>query len=167
MTPCSANRGVQSNFRRLRTDGYGLALMASDSSIGPRTRSSPALPHRRGHLNLNSVSSFGSGLLAGAIRVRLQLHTVLMTENYGTATWRYWQKILNDAGPRRTYRARPPVLVRARLLFELDGAVWIGGTATRLGFDGAIFVENTDRRCQTIGVWLSPVDVWWAGKRVT
>lgn len=89
-----------------------------------------------------------------------------MAEDYGTATWRYWLKIRNDAGPRSTYRARPPVPVRARLLFEHDGAVWIGGTATRLGFDGAIFVENTDRRCQTIGVWLSPVDIWWAGKRV-
>ncbi|QUL77889.1 hypothetical protein [Brevibacterium sp. SMBL_HHYL_HB1] len=90
-----------------------------------------------------------------------------MAEDYGTATWRYWQKIHNDACPRSTYRARPPVPVRARRFFEHDGAVWVDGTATRLAFDGAIFVENTDRRCQTIGVWLSPADVWWAGKPAT
>ena len=89
-----------------------------------------------------------------------------MAEDYGTATWRYWQRIRNDAGARSSYRDRPPVPVRARLLFEHDGAVWVNGTATRLGFDGAIFVENTDRRCQTIGVWLLPVDVWWSGKRI-
>lgn len=89
-----------------------------------------------------------------------------MAEDYGTATWRYWQKIHNEAGARGSYRDRAPVRVRARLVFERDGAVWVDGTATRLGFDGAIFVENTDRRCQTIGVWLSAVDVWWVGKSV-
>lgn len=38
---------------------------------------------------------------------------------------------------------------------------------TRFGFDGAIFVENTDRRCQTIDLWLSPVNAWRARKRST
>lgn len=64
----------------------------------------------------------------------------------------------------RTVNARPPPYVF--LVIKHDGEVWIGGTATRLGFDVAIFVENTDRRCQTIGVWLSPIDVWWSGKRI-
>jgi hypothetical protein len=53
--------------------------------------------------------------------------------------------------------------VRARVVFERDGEVWLDGTATRLGFDGAIFVELKDRRVQTIGVWLTPGDVWWPG----
>lgn len=87
-----------------------------------------------------------------------------MIENYGTATWRYWQKILNDAGARGSFQSRPPVSVRARLVFERGGEAWLDGTATRLGFDGAIFVELTDRRCQAIGAWLSPDDVWWEGK---
>lgn len=87
-------------------------------------------------------------------------------DDYGTATWRYWQKIRNDAGARGSYRDRPSLPVRARLVFECDGEVWLEGTATRLGFDGAIFVETKDRRVQTIGVWLMPVDVWWKEKLV-
>lgn len=67
-----------------------------------------------------------------------------MAEGYGTATWRYWQGNKNDAGARGSFEARPPVPVRARLMFEHDGAVWVDGTATRHGFDGAIFVENID-----------------------
>lgn len=74
-------------------------------------------------------------------------------EDYGTATWRYWQKILNAASARGSYQDRPPVRVRARLEFERDGEVWLDGTATRLGFDGAIFVELNDHRCQAIGAW--------------
>ncbi|UZD63023.1 hypothetical protein [Brevibacterium sp. JSBI002] len=85
-------------------------------------------------------------------------------EDYGTATWRYWQKIRNDAGARGSFQNRPPVPVRARVVFERDGEVWLDGTATRLGFDGAIFVESKDRRCQAIGVWLKPDGVWWPGK---
>ena len=88
-----------------------------------------------------------------------------MTEDYGTATWRYWQKICNDAGARISFQDRPPMRVRARVVFERDGAVGLDGTATRLGFDGAIFVELHDRRTQAIGVWLPPDDVWWPGKR--
>lgn len=87
-----------------------------------------------------------------------------MTEDYGTATWRYWQKIRNDAGARGSYQDRQPVPVRARVVFERDGTEWVDGTATRLGFDGAIFVELNDRRCQAIGAWLSPGDVWREGK---
>ena len=87
-----------------------------------------------------------------------------MAEDYGTATWRYWQKICNEAGARGSYRDRPPMSVRARVVFEHDGEVWLAGKATRLGFDGAIFVELNDRRLQTIGVWLLPTDVWWDGK---
>lgn len=78
-----------------------------------------------------------------------------MTEDYGTATWRYWQKIRNDAGARGSFRERPPVPVRARIVWERDGAEWV---------DGAIFVELNDRRCQTIGAWLPPDNVWWPGK---
>lgn len=85
-------------------------------------------------------------------------------EDYGTATWRYWQKIRNDAGARGSYRDRPSMSVRARVVFERDGEVWLDGTASRLGFDGAIFVELHDRRLQTVGAWLPPVDVWWPGK---
>lgn len=85
-------------------------------------------------------------------------------EDYGTATWRYWQKIRNDASTRGSYRDRLPVRVRARLVFERDGEVWLDGTATRLGFDGEIFVELKDRRCSRLGVWLWPDDVWWQGK---
>lgn len=85
--------------------------------------------------------------------------------DYGTATWRYWQKILNDAGARGSFQDRPPLPVRARIDWEYDGAEGVDGMATRLGFDGAIFVELKDRRCSMIGVWLRPVDVWWEGKR--
>ncbi|WGP05172.1 hypothetical protein QFE97_13790 [Bacillus subtilis] len=89
-----------------------------------------------------------------------------MTEDFGTATWRYWQKIRNGAGARGSYRVRTPLQVRARIVFERDGEVWLDGTATRLGFDGAIFVESKDRRGRTIGVWLMLDDVWWDGKLV-
>lgn len=87
-----------------------------------------------------------------------------MTEDYGTATWRYWQKIRNDAGARGSYRDRPPLPVRARVVFDRDGEVWLEGMATRQGFDGAIFVELKDRRCQAIGAWLPTADVWRPGK---
>lgn len=86
------------------------------------------------------------------------------SEGYGTATWRYWQKVRNDAGARGSFQDRPPVPVRARIVWDHDGEEWLDGTATRLGFDGAIFVELHDRRCSTIGAWLLPVDVWWTGK---
>ena len=85
-------------------------------------------------------------------------------EDYGTATWRYWHKIRNNAGARGSFQSRPPVPVRAHVVFERDGEVWIDGTATRLCFDGAIFIELKDRRVQAIGVWLMPDDVWWPGK---
>lgn len=61
-----------------------------------------------------------------------------MTEDYGTATWRYWQKILNDAGARPSFQDRPPMPARARVEWEHDGMEGVDGTATRLGFDGAI-----------------------------
>lgn len=88
-----------------------------------------------------------------------------MAEDFGTATWRYWQKIHNDAGVRSSFHSRPPVPVRARIEWERDGSEWIDGTALRLGLDWAIFVELTDRRCMPVGVWLPPDDVWWEGKR--
>lgn len=54
--------------------------------------------------------------------------------------------------------------VRARVVFERDGEVWLDGIATRLGLDGPICVELKDPRVQTIVVWLPPDDVWWPGK---
>lgn len=85
-------------------------------------------------------------------------------EDWGTATWRYWQKILNARPALGSFQNRPPAEVRARIVWERDGSEGVDGVATRLGFDGAIFVELKDRRCSTIGVWLSPDDVWWPGK---
>ncbi|WP_240373011.1 hypothetical protein [Brevibacterium zhoupengii] len=85
-------------------------------------------------------------------------------EDYGTATWRYWQDIRNAVSARASFQDRPPLPVRARIEWARDGAEGIDGTATRLGFDGVIFVELKDRRCSTLGVWLSPDDVWWPGK---
>lgn len=85
-------------------------------------------------------------------------------EDWGTATWRYWQKILNARPARGSFQNRPPLSVRARVVWDQDGSEGVDGVATRLGFDGAIFVELKDRRCSTIGVWLSPDDVWWPGK---
>ncbi len=92
---------------------------------------------------------------------------IIEYEDYGTAAWRYWQKIRNDAGARGSFQSRPPVPVRAHVMFERDGEVWLDGTAPRLGFDGAIFVEIKDRRVQAIGAWLPPDDVWWEGKPVS
>ena len=89
---------------------------------------------------------------------------MIESEDYRRATWRYWQKTLNETGARPSFHDKPPVPVRARVEWERDGAVWVDGTATRLGYDGAIFVEITDRRCSAIGVWLKPVDVWWGGR---
>ena len=88
-----------------------------------------------------------------------------MREDYGTATWRYLQKFRNDAGVRSSFHTRPPVPVRALITWERDGTEWLDGTATRLGFDGNIFVELTDSRCSIIGAWLPPGDVWWPGKQ--
>ena len=88
-----------------------------------------------------------------------------MTQDYGTATWRYWQKVCNDAAARSSYQDRPPIPVRARVVFERDDEEWLDDTATRRGFDGAIFVELVDRRMQTVGVWLLPDDVWWEGRQ--
>jgi hypothetical protein len=85
-------------------------------------------------------------------------------EDWGTATWRYWQKILNARPARGSFQNRSPRPVRARITWERDGQEGVAGVATRLGFDGAIFVELKDRRCSTVGVWLSPDDVWWPGK---
>lgn len=82
----------------------------------------------------------------------------------GHTPWLYWQEALNDLGARGSYQDRPPIPVRARVVWETDGETWIDGTADRRGFDGAIFVRLHDRRCQTHGVWLSPDDVWWEGK---
>ena len=87
-----------------------------------------------------------------------------MTEDYGTATWRYWQKIRNDAGARPSFRDRPPISVRTRIGWERDGQEWADGTASRLGFDETICVEIRDRRCLTLGAWLRPDEVWWEGK---
>ena len=64
----------------------------------------------------------------------------------------------------RGIRTRAALVAAARVVFERDGEVRLDGTATRLGFDGAIFVELHDRRMQTVGAWLPPDDVWWPGK---
>ena len=64
----------------------------------------------------------------------------------------------------RGTRTRAALVAAARVVFERDGEVRLDGTATRLGFDGAIFVELHDRRLQTVGAWLPPDDVWWPGK---
>lgn len=87
------------------------------------------------------------------------------SEDYGTATWRYWQEIRNAMPARASFQDRPPRSVRARIEWEHDGMEGVDGMATRQGFDGAIFVEIKDRRCSTLGVWLHPDDVWWLGKR--
>lgn len=88
-----------------------------------------------------------------------------MAEDYDTATWRYWQEIRNAVSARASFQDCPPLLVRARIDWERDGVEGVNGMATRLGFDGAIYVELKDRRCSTLGVWLSPDDVWWEGKQ--
>lgn len=74
-----------------------------------------------------------------------------MTEDWGAATWRYWQKIQNEEPARPSFRDRPYFPVRARIEWERDGEQWVDGTATRLGFDRAIYVEIRDRRCSTLG----------------
>lgn len=88
----------------------------------------------------------------------------LVTEDYGTATWRYWQEIHNAAGARGSYKDRPPMPVLARIEWERDGVEGIDVVATRQGFDDAIFVDLKDRRCSTLGVWLHPDEVWREGK---
>ena len=87
-----------------------------------------------------------------------------MTEDYGTSTWRYWQKIGNEERARPSFRDRPPVPVRARVEWERDGTKGVDGMATRIGFDEAIYVAIRGRRCSTLGAWLMPDDVWWEGK---
>ncbi|AZL10115.1 hypothetical protein [Brevibacterium aurantiacum] len=88
------------------------------------------------------------------------------SEDYGTATWRYRQEIRNAASARPSYQDRPPMPVRARIEWERDGTEGVDGMATRLGFDGAIFVELKDRRCSTLGIWLRPDDVWREGRPI-
>lgn len=96
---------------------------------------------------------------------RLSLHTCSMvdSEDWGTATWRYWQTMLNEL-PARDLPDRPTVPVRARIEWERDGIEWIDGQAKRLDPGAAIYVELRDRRCNTLGAWLAPNDVWWPGK---
>ena len=69
------------------------------------------------------------------------MQTGRMTEDYGTATWRYWQEVTNALDPRASFQDRPPLPVRARITWEQDGTEGVDGMATRQGFDGAIFVE--------------------------
>lgn len=88
-----------------------------------------------------------------------------LTEDFGTATWRYWHEVYNAAAARSSYQDHPPAPVRARVVFDRDGEAWLDGRATRLGFDGTIFVELVDRRIQVVGAWFAPGDVWWAAKR--
>src|SRR5699024_7514260 len=87
-------------------------------------------------------------------------------EDWGTATWRYWKKIDNGRPARETFQNRVPVKVRARIVWEYDGTEGVDGVATRLGFDGAIFVDLKDRRGSTGGGWLSSDVVWGPGKRL-
>lgn len=79
--------------------------------------------------------------------------------DWGTATWRYWQTIRNQEPARPSFQNRPPVAVRVRVAWENDGEEWVDATATRRGFDGAIYVEIRDRRCSTLGAWFRPGDV--------
>lgn len=79
--------------------------------------------------------------------------------DWGTATWRYWQAIRNEEPARPSFRNRPPVAVRIRIEWDDDGEEWVDATATRQGFDGAIYAEIRDRRCSTLGAWFQPEDV--------
>lgn len=83
-----------------------------------------------------------------------------MTESadWGTATWRYWQEILN-ALPARDLPDRVPVAVVARVVWADDGQEWLDGEAERFDPGAAIYVRLHDRRCSTLGVWLEPDDV--------
>lgn len=78
--------------------------------------------------------------------------------DWGTATWRYWQEILN-ALPARDLPDRVPVAVAARVVWADDGQEWLDGEAERLDPGEAVYVRLHDRRCSTLGVWLHPDDV--------
>ncbi|TNM52878.1 hypothetical protein [Brevibacterium sediminis] len=86
-------------------------------------------------------------------------HAVSMTEGWDTASWRYWRMIRNDAGARGPYRDSAPIPVRVRVEWAEDSEDRVAGIAMRQGFDGAIFIELRDRRCQAMGVRLRPEDV--------
>ena len=83
--------------------------------------------------------------------------------DHGTATWKYWQDVLN-ALPAREVPDRPIVSVRARIVWADDGEEWVDGEAMRLDPGQAIYVRLHDRRCSTLGAWLHPDDVWWEGR---
>lgn len=83
--------------------------------------------------------------------------------DWGTATWKYWQGIVN-ALPARDRPNRPPVPVRTRIVWSVDGEEWLDGEAERLDPGRAIYVRLHDRRCSLLGAWLHPDDVWWKGK---
>lgn len=85
---------------------------------------------------------------------------------HGTATWRYWQSVLN-ALPARDLPDRRRIPVQARVVWQQDGVEWIDGHALRIDPGVAIYVELHDRRCSTLGEWFSPDDVWWEGKPST
>ncbi|WP_350269326.1 hypothetical protein AAFP32_12085 [Brevibacterium sp. CBA3109] len=70
---------------------------------------------------------------------------------HGTATWKYWQGILNGL-PARDSPERSPVPVRARVVFAGDGEEWLDGEAERLDPGVAIYVRLHDRRVNTLGV---------------
>lgn len=85
---------------------------------------------------------------------------------HGTATWKYWQGILNGLDARDCPERRP-IPVRARIVFAEDGEEWLDGEAERLDPGAAIYVRLHDRRVNTLGVWLHPDDVLREGKNAT
>lgn len=69
------------------------------------------------------------------------------------------EQLLNESWPRdaRTTPDRPPIAVRARVVWSAAGEEWVCGRATRWS-GRSVFVETTTRnRC--VGVWVDATDV--------
>jgi hypothetical protein len=84
-----------------------------------------------------------------------------------TFDWKKIQKILNQSWPlhdrngkahARGIPDRPSILVRARIVWELDGEEWIDARATRWTRTH-VHVEFADPRAQINGAWLRADDV--------
>jgi hypothetical protein len=77
-----------------------------------------------------------------------------LVEDYGAATWRYWQEVVNGDFPPPPVpgeNVAEPIPVIARVVWETDGEEHIECNAIRWTRTHVLVDLSRDRRCSTIG----------------